>query len=361
MTTAVTTADPDVVAAITGQRLATWSMSEKSDIAVAAASTCDAIGIQVADDAAEMAAWLASQGHSVTVDLEPRPRQRHDVRVEISSFDEADAVATILAERGFERWDRWTGAAARSFRAHAGQITVARTEGHSFVLRLRWTAAPGGGRARRLLRSVFRPTEGDWTMVQLPQPLWRGYSLVRPVRLVLERIGRRDPHAAGLGPFLSSPQSLIDPLFALAQLGADDTLLDIGCGDGRLALTAAKKVGCRAVGIEHDAELVERGRAATSVDGVADRVTIEHGDARNADLSGITVAFMFLPMDVVVELVGETLEQLPVGARLIVHEQTPLPASMSPRPDSSHAVIARDAVTVAHMWSRRPTPGTVVR
>ena len=352
MTAAVTTADPDVVAAVTGQRLPTWSASGESDIATAAASTCRTIGQQVANDAADVAAWLASQGHVVTVDTEPRPRQRHDVRIEVSSFDEADAVATLLGGRGFERWDGWTGAAARSFRAHAEQITVARTEGHSFVLRLRWRAKPGGGRARRLLRSVFRPTEGDWTMVQLPQPLWRAYSLVRPGRLVLERVGRRDPHAAGLGPFLSTPQSLIDPLFALAQLGADDMLLDIGCGDGRLAIAAAQEVGCRAVGVEHDADLAARARNAATANGVADRVTIQHGDARHADLSTVTVAFMFLPMHVVVELVAETLEQLPVGARLIVHEQTPLPDSMSPRPDSSHAVIAPDAVTVAHIWTR---------
>lgn len=353
MTLAVTTADPDVVAAVTSQRLAAWSTSGASDAGAAATSTCSTIGKQVADDAAEVANWLVSQGHSVSVDTETRPRQRHDVRVEVSSFDEADVVATLLVDRGFERWDRWTGAAARSFRAHAEQITVARTSGHTFVLRLRWGCAPGGNRAIRLLRSVFRPTEGDWTMVQLPQPLWRAYSLVRPIRLALERIGRRDQHAAGLGPFLSTPLSLIDPLFALAQLGTADTLLDIGCGDGRLAIAAAKSAGCSAVGVEHDAGLVARARAAVSEHDVADRVTIEHGDARDADLSTVTVAFMFLPMNVVAELVAETLDQLPVGARLIVHEQTPLPDSLAPRPDSSHAVIAHDAVTVAHVWTRR--------
>ena len=206
---------------------------------------------------------------------------------------------------------------------------------------------------RRLLRSVFRPTEGDWTMVQLPQPLWRAYSLVRPLRLVLERVGGRDPHAAGLGPFLSTPHSLIDPLFGLTRLGPDDTLLDIGCGDGRLTIAAADDVGCNAIGIEHDADLVERARDAATARGVAERVTIRHGEARAADLSEVTVAFMFLPMDVVVDLVADTLDRLPVGARLIVHEQTPLPDSMSPRPDSSHAVIAGDAVTVAHVWTRQ--------
>ena len=267
----------------------------------------------------------------VTVDTRPTPRQRHDVRVEVRSFDDADAVATLLGERGFERWDRWTGAAARSFRAHAEQITVARTERHSFVLRLRWAPVPGGGRARRLLRSVFRPTEGDWTMVQLPQPLWRAYSLVRPLRLALERIGRRDPHAAGLGPFLSTPASLIDPLFTLARLGADDTLLDIGCGDGRLAIAAAREVGCRAIGVEHDAELARRAGEAATVAGVDDLVSIRHGDARDTDLSAVTVAFMFLPMGVVGEIAADTLDRLPDGARLIVHEQNPLPGSMTPR------------------------------
>jgi precorrin-6B methylase 2 len=275
------------------------------------------------------------------------------VRVGVESCDEAEAVATLLADRGFERWDHWTGAAARSFRAHAEQITVARTTGHSFVLRLRWGGSRGGGRVRRLARSVFRPTQGDWTMVQLPQPLWWAYSLVRPTRLVLERIGRRDPHAAGLGPFLSTPESLIAPLFALAELGPDDTLIDIGCGDGRLAVTAAQSVGCRAIGSEHDAQLVERARRAAAAAGVDDRVAIEHGDARDADLSDVTVAFMFLPLDVVGDIIADTLAQLTPGARLVVHEQTPLPDSMAPRPDSSHAVIARDAVTVAHTWTRR--------
>ena len=79
---------------------------------------------------------------------------------------------------------------------------------------------------------------------------------------------------------------------------------------------------------------------------------IEHGDARDADLSTVTVAFMFLPMNVAVELVAGTLAQLPLGARLVLHEQTPLPDSMSPRPDSSDAVIASDAVTIAHVWTR---------
>jgi precorrin-6B methylase 2 len=352
VTAAITTDDPEIVAAITDQRLAAWSDDSRSEFAAGAASTCATIGGQVTDDVCDVVAWLAARGHAVVVETRREPRQRHDIHADVASFEEADSAATALGECGFERWERWSGAAARSFRAHGEQITVARTDAHSFVLRLRWNTPPSGGRARRLLRSVFRPTAGDWTLVRLPTPLWRGYSLVRPVRLVLERIGRHDPHAAGLGPFLSTPESLIDPLFALAELGPDDTLVDIGCGDGRLAIAAALATGCNAIGVEHDPRLVDRARAAASAEGVADLVTIRHGDARDVDLSHVTVAFMFLPMDVMADLVADTLEQLPVGARLIAHEQTPLPPSMSPRPASSHAVIANDAVTVAHVWRR---------
>jgi precorrin-6B methylase 2 len=189
-------------------------------------------------------------------------------------------------------------------------------------------------------------------MVELPGPLWRLYSVVRPVRLVLERTGLRDSHASGLGPFLSTPRSLIRPLFEVAELGPDDTLLDVGCGDGRLAIAAAGSTGCRAIGAEVDPELVERARRAVDDAGVDDRVTIVHGDARAVDMTAVTVVVMFLPLDVVAELVEPVLRRLPAGARLVVHEQTPLPATIRPAPDSSHAVIADDAVTVVHLWVR---------
>lgn len=349
MTGSITSTDPDVIDAVTGQRLAAWSVSADSDVARYANRTCANIGRLVGTEVRGVVAWLAECGHGVTVQNPSAPRQRHDVRVDVASFAEADAVANALSDAGFERWDQWSGGAAESFRHFAEQITVARTDGYSFVVRLRWKSPSAGGRLRRLVRSVVRPTHGDWSMVQLPGPLWPLYSVVRPIRLVLERTGRRDPHASGLGPFLSTPQSLIDPLFALAELTEDDTLLDVGCGDGRLAIAAAERLGCRAVGVELDADLVDRARRAARQAGVENLVAIEHGDARAADLSTVTVAFMFLPMDVAAELIDTTLASLPPGARLIIHEQTPL-AQMT-QPDESHAVISADAVTVAHRWN----------
>ncbi len=297
----------------------------------------------------------------VTVDTRPTPRQRHDVRVEVSSFDDADTVATVLGERGFERWDRWTGAAARSFvptrsRSRWREPNATASSCGCVGPPHRVAVVPDGCSDRC---SAPPKATGPWSGCRTTALAARTAARAPTDGSSLERVGRRDPHAAGLGPFLSTPASLIDPLFTLARLGADDTLLDIGCGDGRLAIAAAREVGCRAIGVEHDAELATRAGEAATVAGVDDLVSIRHGDARDTDLSEVTVAFMFLPMGVVAEIVADTLDRLPDGARLIVHEQSPLPDSMTPEPDTSHAVIAADAVTVAHVWSRSGRPGRV--
>jgi cyclopropane fatty-acyl-phospholipid synthase-like methyltransferase len=130
-------------------------------------------------------------------------------------------------------------------------------------------------------------------------------------------------------------------------------MLDVGCGDGRVVVTAAEQIGCRAVGVERSVDLVERARRRATDAGVADRVEIVHGDGRSTDLADATVVFMFLSMRVVVDLVPATLQQLRPGARLVIHEQTRLPGTMNPKPDESAAVIADGAVTVAHRWTKR--------
>jgi SAM-dependent methyltransferase len=342
-----------VIRATADQRLAAWASSqsdhrpEHQPVAQAVQLTLATIGSQNSDDVAEVLSWLAARDHHATAVNADDPRQRHDVEVRVASFSNADEIATALSEFGFERWERWTGAAGESFRRHADQLTVARTRDHSFVLRLRWGATHAPGRLTR----VFRPTRGDWDMVALPLRLWRAYSLVRPLRLLLERLGLRDPHESGLGPFLATPASLMPALFDVAEIGPDDVVVDIGCGDGRLVAAAASQFGCRGIGVEQDANLVDLARERARSTGVDHLVTIEHADARAVDLSEGTVALVFLPMDVVPAVVTQTLAALPTGARLVIHEQTPLPSNLAVPPDRSVAVIAENAITIAHRWT----------
>ena len=98
---------------------------------------------------------------------------------------------------------------------------------------------------------------------------------------------------------------------------------------------------------------MQRARQRAVDRGVADRVEIVLGDGRATDLDEATVVFMFLSIRVVADLVPAILRQLRPGARLVVHEQSRLPASMSPMPDESSAVITDGAVTVAHRWTKR--------
>ena len=76
-----------------------------------------------------------------------------------------------------------------------------------------------------------------------------------------------------------------------------------------------------------------------------------HADARDADLSEATVALFFVPMTVAVRLVPTVLERMAPGGRVVLHEQSRLAPTLSP-PASSVAIIAPDAVTVAHRWTR---------
>ena len=261
----------------------------------------------------------------------------------------ARRAADVLEEDGFEPWQRWARGAERSARRFADELVVASTGEVTTVVRLRWRSPA----MRSRLGRVFTPTAGDWSLVDLPSPLWPAYSLVRPARLVMERAGVVQRHDDSLGPFLSTPQSLIGPLLDFAGAGPDDRLLDIGCGDGRVVVAAAEHSGCTALGVERSADLVERARQRAAASGVADRVDIVLGDGRAADLDEATVVFMFLSMRVVADLVPAMLRQLRPGARLIIHEQSRLPGSMTPMPDESSAVIADGAVTVAHRWTKR--------
>lgn len=356
------TDDSAAVRAVNQRRLASWAETAHGDdeddpqpgestheFARQAIATCRTIGAAVDAECASIAALLAAAGVDTSFDVGDSLRQRHEATATVASFDHADQAAALLEPLGFHRWITWRGGAAESFRRTARELTVARTDGVSFVIRFRWRVDEPRPRWARHIT----PTAGDWSMVDLPPRIWWAYSAIRPFRQLAERLGRRDPLDAGLGPFLSTPESLISPLLDVVDLGADDVLVDIGCGDGRLVAAAARTLGCRAIGIERDRTLVERGRRRLADDEVTDRARIEHGDARATDLSEVTVAFMFLPMHVVAELVPETLARLPVGARLIVHEQTALPSKLSVAPDRSTAIVTADAVTVAHRWTRQ--------
>lgn len=316
-----------------------------SDLPRAILAACEAVAVAANETRAEVLAHLERAG--VDVDATP-PRERqqqHTLTLDVADAAAARRAERVLTEAGFEPRASWSGGARRSFERHAGHRTVVRSGDATSVVRLRWERDVS---PRSRTHRVFRPTEADWAMVDLPSWSWRAYPVIRVLRLVAERVGLRRRYP-GLGPFLSTPVSLLDPLLDLVEAAEGDTVVDLGCGDGRM-LEAAARRGCWAVGFEQDPALAERARQRAVAAGVADRVTVVTGDAQGAALTDADVVFVFLPTDVVSRLLPSLLSSMRRGARLVAHEQHRLPADLAPSPAHSRVVVSEDAVTVAHVW-----------
>ena len=93
--------------------------------------------------------------------------------------------------------------------------------------------------------------------------------------------------------WIASPPDMVEKMLDMAHVTADDYVIDLGSGDGRNVIAAAKR-GARALGIEYNPELVEVSRRAAATGGVADKATFVQGDMFEADISRATVMILFL-------------------------------------------------------------------
>jgi SAM-dependent methyltransferase len=123
-------------------------------------------------------------------------------------------------------------------------------------------------------------------------------------------------------PFTVTPQPVVESMLQLAGVGADDTVVDLGSGDGRIPIVAAETYHARGIGIEIVPELVERSRRIAQDAALADRVTFIEGDLFTADLSKATVVTLYLSDSVNAKLEA-TLRRLRPGTR-IVSRQFPI-------------------------------------
>jgi SAM-dependent methyltransferase len=120
-------------------------------------------------------------------------------------------------------------------------------------------------------------------------------------------------------PFVATPPDVADAMLQLAEVTKDDVVYDLGCGDGRIVVAAAKKYGCKAVGVDIDPERVREACANASRAGVGHLVTIRQADLFDLDLSPATVVTLFLMPDVNARLVPQ-LERLRPGSRIVSHQ-----------------------------------------
>lgn len=122
------------------------------------------------------------------------------------------------------------------------------------------------------------------------------------------------------GPYVPTPQLVVERMLELAKVAPGDTVYDLGSGDGRLVIEAAKRHGARGIGVERDAELVARSRVAASEARVADRVRFIRGDIFEADLRQATVVTLYLLPAMMLRLSPKLRAELPAGARIVSHD-----------------------------------------
>ena len=120
-------------------------------------------------------------------------------------------------------------------------------------------------------------------------------------------------------PYVPTPQDVVDRMLALARIRKDDVVYDLGCGDGRIVVTAARQFGARGVGIDINPERIAEARANAKKAGVNGRVDLRVANLFETDLSPASVVTLYLLPDVNLRLRPHLWQQLRVGSRVVSH------------------------------------------
>lgn len=152
-----------------------------------------------------------------------------------------------------------------------------------------------------------------------------------------------------VAPYAPSHDSVVDAMLTMAGVGPQDHVIDLGSGDGRLVIAAARRYGARGLGVDIDAKLNARARDHAAGAGVADRVRFLDLDLFEADVASATVVTVYL-FPAIMAKVGHKLgTELAAGTRVIVHD-FPIPGWRSERIESFDVPEKHDST-----WNSRAT------
>lgn len=122
-------------------------------------------------------------------------------------------------------------------------------------------------------------------------------------------------------PYVRTPSAVVDAMLAMADVNSEDTVYDLGSGDGRIVIAAVKDRGAkRGVGIELNPVRIREATEFAKQAGVADRVTFVEGDIFTADFSAASVVTMYLWDNVNLRLRPRLLDELVPGTRVVSHQ-----------------------------------------
>jgi SAM-dependent methyltransferase len=155
-----------------------------------------------------------------------------------------------------------------------------------------------------------------WAVIVVAQ--FSGSNFAGPFSIVLANAQDSSFQSKKIVPFVPSPQEVVDKMIELAGVKQGDVVYDLGSGDGRIVIAAAKK-GAKTVGFEIDGDLVKQSRENIRAAGVQDSAEIRQQDILTVDLSPASVVTMYLLPDVNLKLKPNLLSQLKPGSRVVSH------------------------------------------
>jgi SAM-dependent methyltransferase len=134
-----------------------------------------------------------------------------------------------------------------------------------------------------------------------------------------DMVGDGNASAVVFVEFVPTPQDVVERMLEAARVTKDDVVCDLGCGDGRIVITAARRYGCRAIGYDLDPLRVQEARKKATEHGVAHLVTIEQKDVLKVDLQDASVVTLYMGPELNVRLIPQ-LRRLGPGSRIVSHE-----------------------------------------
>jgi len=148
---------------------------------------------------------------------------------------------------------------------------------------------------------------------------WVVFSMVVLALAILTSPLPMTAQSRNLAPYVPTPADVVDRMLTLAKVGPRDVVYDLGCGDGRIVISAAQKFGARGVGVDIDANLINQAEANAKAAGVERRVKFLVQDAMTVDVSDATVVTLYLLSASNVKLRPILTRQLRRGARIVSH------------------------------------------
>ncbi|MDO5522431.1 MAG: class I SAM-dependent methyltransferase [Bacteroidia bacterium] len=120
-------------------------------------------------------------------------------------------------------------------------------------------------------------------------------------------------------PYVPTPMDVVEAMLDLAKVGKNDVVYDLGCGDGRMVVTAAKKYGATGIGVDLNPDRIEDANRNAREQGVTDKVKFYEGNLFDFDFSKANVLTLYLLPDVNLKLKPKILKEMKPGSRVVSH------------------------------------------